>query len=773
LRARWKLFKHTLSSHAVVIGGFALLTVVLTYPLIFYFTTHIPSHMDLPPTIVEHWIWTWGFWFIKHLVVEARSWSFFTDVLFYPRGVDLTYSALFGLGLPLALAIPLVGFLGVTLTFNLFLFSAFIITAYATFLLVRDLTNDNRAAFVSGFIFAFSPFQMARVLGHFGIVTSTVWIPLYVFFFLRAVRFGYVHHLILSTLAISLTFIANPYFSIFLMFFTIIYVIYYIIFNRGYTIKNFLCTRLLPMACFAALFSLPLMWIVLTHSIDGFHMYSPKSAAIEFSADLLAFFLPSTHHSIWGNLVKPIFYFHFTGSDTEQTVYMGYVVLVLSLIAVVKSPKEQTRFWLVSAIAFFVLSLGPFLRVHGKNSFELAGLSASFPLPYFPILFIPVLKAMRGPSRFAIMCMFALAVLAGYGVTYLLKRFEGKVWATLGFLGLIITIIGLEFSIVPVPLIDARIPKVYEGIAREPSQGGTILEVPLYWSVSKYQHYQTMHQRRLVLGQAPRLNLSVDFNYADSIPFVKLFKNPQLIKDYDEHPVDKGDILRFIEFFDLSFIVIHKDLLEPGFFVYFARNPLDISPPISTLLGASEVFERLTRFLITHFPVEHIEEEGDIVVFKLARKPHSDDLWQSEDGYVLDFGSTIPQFFLTEGFWFPERSGDLTFAWADAKESRLWVYLPWVQALSMELKLLPFTIPGNPPQGMKIYVNGRFVSHISLTTSEWHRYAVHLPQTNLTRGINTFHFVYDRIASPAEVFPGNGDRRQLAVNFDFIAFHPE
>jgi hypothetical protein len=345
--------------------------------------------------------------------------------------------------------------------------------------------------------------------------------------------------------------------------------------------------------------------------------------------------------------------------------------------------------------------------------------------------------------------------------------------ATFGFLGLIIAIIGFEFSIVPVPLIDARIPKVYERVAKEPSPGGTILDVPWYWSVAKYQHYQTVHQNRLILGQAPRLNLSVDFRYADLIPFVKLFKNPQLIKDYEEHPVDKGDVLRFIEFFDLSFIVIHKDLLEPGFFVYFAQNPWDIIPLRSTLLQAPEVFDRLMRFLTAHFPVEHVEEDGDIIVLKLTRENQGDDLWKSNDGYILDFGSTISQFFLTEGFGLPERSEELTFAWAVEKESRLWAYLPRVEALAMELKIRPFAIAGRPPQGMKIYVNGRFVSDIALTDSAWRSYTVHLPRADLLKGTNTFRFVYNYAISPAEVFPGNEDRRQLAVNFDYIAFHPE
>jgi hypothetical protein len=291
--------------------------------------------------------------------------------------------------------------------------------------------------------------------------------------------------------------------------------------------------------------------------------------------------------------------------------------------------------------------------------------------------------------------------------------------------------------------------------------------------VAKYQHYQTVHQKRLLFGQAPRLSLSVDFSYADSIPFVKLFKNPQLIKDYDENSVDKGDIQRFIEFFDLSFIVIHKDLLAPWFFIYFVRYPWDTSPPSPTLMQAPEVLDRLMRFLMTYFPVAHVEEDGDTVVLKLARAPQADDLWMGKDGYSLDFDSTSSKFFLTEGWSPPERSAELTFAWADAKESRLWVYLPRGQALSMESRLRPFTFPGSPSQGMKIEVNGRFVSHISLATSEWQNYTVHLAPSDLMQGINTVRFVYDHTASPAEVLPGNGDRRQLAVCFDYIAFRPE
>ena len=65
--------RHKLSFDIGIIGGFTLLSMILTYPLILHLTTHIPFDGILPPSISEHWISMWGFWFIKHVVVEGGN----------------------------------------------------------------------------------------------------------------------------------------------------------------------------------------------------------------------------------------------------------------------------------------------------------------------------------------------------------------------------------------------------------------------------------------------------------------------------------------------------------------------------------------------------------------------------------------------------------------------------------------------------------------------------------------------------------------------------
>jgi hypothetical protein len=275
------------------------------------------------------------------------------------------------------------------------------------------------------------------------------------------------------------------------------------------------------------------------------------------------------------------------------------------------------------------------------------------------------------------------------------------------------------------------------------------LDVPLHWVISKYEYYQIKHQQRLLLGHVPRITTPFLTGYAESVPFVPLFKDPDRIKDDAQLPLDKRDVLWFIEFFDLSWIVFHKDYMWP------------------------ETFERLMRFVMTNFPVAHVEAEGDIVAVQLARDTYNVAELAEPGGYLVDFGSTTPQFFIADGWSYAERWDKLTVAWSSGKESQLWVFLPRIEDFVMELRLKPFIFPANPPQGIQLYVNGRFSSHIPMPSSEWESYTVSLPHTQLTQGINTFRFVYDYAVIPAEVVPGGDDPRTLAVAYDYIRFRPE
>lgn len=740
----------SLRLHGTIIAGLMLLTVLFTYPMGLHLTSHIPYHKYLEPSAGDHWFFLWAFGFVERSIGDRHPWSFFTDMLFYPRGLDLTVPLVFGIGLPLALSVPFVHVLGAVPTYNLFILGAFVLTAYTMFLLVRYLTDDRRAALVAAVAFAFCPYHMIRATGHFNLATSGMWLALYVLLFIKAMRRGQTRHLLLAPLILALTFAANPYYAVFLGVFSIVYAGYHG-FAAGAPGVAGLVRRLLPMGALTVLLLLPFAWLLMTHGQQDSQLSVPIAESSRWGADLLAFFIPSGHHSLWGHLVRP-FYQHVAGvsrNDTEQTVYIGYVVLSLSCLAVIRVPKADARFWLLSALIFFGLALGPILYVNGEDTLRVNNLEFFLPLPNYLLYLIPGFNAVRVPSRFSIMLMLMLAVLAGYGTKYLLSRVGGRPGVAALCLGLIVTGIAVDFLTAPLFLVDARVPPVYEQIAKRDTTAGTLLDVPLLWVLSKQQYYQATHGKRLILGQVPRLPTALFTTYADAVPLMPLFKNPARISEYEGVAPDRREILRFIAFFDLSWIVVHKQYLAP------------------------EVYARFVRFLHSHFPIAQ-EIEGDgLLALQVAREAWTPDELVEAEGYFFDFGAPVPQFFLTEGYFPPEQWGELTVVWSAGKASKLWVYLPRVGDFTMELRLLPFSFPGSPPQSVAVLANGQPVGEIALATTAWHSYTVRISGAYLRPGINRFHFRYRYTASPANVIPGQQDPRELAVAFDFVRFRPE
>jgi hypothetical protein len=105
--------------------------------------------------------------------------------------------------------------------------------------------------------------------------------------------------------------------------------------------------------------------------------------------------------------------------------------------------------------------------------------------------------------------------------------------------------------------------------------------------------------------------------------------------------------------------------------------------------------DRLQEVLMSTFPIESRVEEGQLVVLWMARDRASLAHWD-EAAYHWDFDSSDAGPWLLEGWWPPEHSGSFTFAWADGKPSRLWVFFSQRQDIVLEIGLSPFIFPGCP-----------------------------------------------------------------------------
>lgn len=139
---------------------------------------------------------------------------------------------------------------------------------------------------------------------------------------------------------------------------------------------------------------------------SSFEFFTSFSLPTKF---LLTFFAPYLFGGGDGRLFRvtyfgPPFYGEFIG-------YVGLGALILAVIALVLTKKDaRTKFWAAVALAAFALALGQYWP------FDL----------YRVIYYVPILNLFRVPARHMMEVDFALAVLAGRGLTAIAEQEDRK-----------------------------------------------------------------------------------------------------------------------------------------------------------------------------------------------------------------------------------------------------------------------------------------------------------------------------------------------------------
>ena len=160
--------------HAAILIGYGLVAVAFTWPLAVHLRTHLPGSPS-----GDTGVYVWNQWVFQHELLDHRTMPYFTEEIFAATGrANLSlhnYTAFANI-----LAFPLVRVLGVVATFNVVYLTLTVLTAYATFLLARRLTDgDTAVAWLAGALFAWSPVLVTRGMGHFSLVAAAP-LPIFV-----------------------------------------------------------------------------------------------------------------------------------------------------------------------------------------------------------------------------------------------------------------------------------------------------------------------------------------------------------------------------------------------------------------------------------------------------------------------------------------------------------------------------------------------------------------------------------------------------------------
>ncbi len=196
---------------------FVILSLLMTYPLVLHLRTAVPG----PPW--DNFVWLYDLWWFRHSIVDLGQWPTYNPGIFYPYGYDLRLSETM-LANKVLIA-PILFWGDEVLAYNVLLLLGFILTGYATYLLLAYLTGNPYAAVVGGAIFAFCPYRMHAMAAGWLPLLSTQWIPLTFLYLERTLRERKARYALAAGLFRALNILSSWYYLYVVGAFAVIYVL--------------------------------------------------------------------------------------------------------------------------------------------------------------------------------------------------------------------------------------------------------------------------------------------------------------------------------------------------------------------------------------------------------------------------------------------------------------------------------------------------------------------------------------------------------------------
>ncbi|MCG6950614.1 MAG: DUF6044 family protein [Acidobacteria bacterium] len=479
--------KEDIHRHITVLVAFAVITLVMTYPLFLQLGSSIRDPGD---PMFNAWILAWD---VEQLTNGNFS-GFFDANIFFPHQRTLAYSEhLFPQSL--VAAVPLVASNNPVLAHNLVTLLSMLTSAFGMYLLAHYLTENAVAGVVAGIVYGFSPFMFDHLV-HVQLLAAGG-IPLVFLFLARFFDEERWTDLAWLWFFVVIQMLANGYYAVYLTFFVSVTVTYQVLSAGKLRDPRFLAMLVL-LGLGVALATGPFIYqyIAFKHEMGFERMYRSN-------AEISSFFSAPWFNRLYGGWLP---------DHPEARLFPGVTPVVLAMLGVVGAlrtrgqGRESTtsgasltnpRSWFFFFIALFVFSVW-------------ASFGTSVIGPY-RLLYdhVPGFDGLRAVARIHIMTLNSLAVLAAFGVASVVAAIRRQGPRRVAAFGIPLLLL-IEYFSVPVPTtrVPAKdeLPSVYGWLAEEPG-GGPILELPLPYRGPRKNlteiarvYASTVHWRRILNG---------------------------------------------------------------------------------------------------------------------------------------------------------------------------------------------------------------------------------------------------------------------------------
>jgi hypothetical protein len=274
---------------------------------------------------------------------------------------------------------------------------AYFLGFWGTFLLSRRLGLSGISSYLVSFAYFGSVyFGLHFAIGHIPF-THFCFLPWFIFFLLKTDDGG--KYLIGAALAVFLLIIGNgaavPF--LYTAFFSGLFIILWSLNKRDFAYIKRYIAGLIGGVALAAIKFIPMTAYLMEYRWEGRQDdYTPLgllwNSFLSLNQNLFQEVIPEQH---WG--------WH------EYGAYISPLIMVLALIDVIFIFRK-IWIWLVLGIFFFLLGLGDF------SDFS----------PWSLLLQIPGFSSLRGPSRMFQFVILSAAILAGFGLDFVIGRFKIK-----------------------------------------------------------------------------------------------------------------------------------------------------------------------------------------------------------------------------------------------------------------------------------------------------------------------------------------------------------
>jgi hypothetical protein len=488
-----------------VLAYYAGATVLMTWPVVTRLRTAIPGlHGE------DNWYYVWLIgWFQKALFQLGRN-PLFVPFHNYPYGWSLAYTEITLSNVALALPFSLLD--GPVLAYNLVSLLSFILSGLVVHAWVASITGNRAAGLVGGTLFAFAPYRLAHLYGHFPLM-GTQYLALHFagLYFLLQEREPRWKTAALAGMGFGLAALSSMYYLYMTAILSGLFVLGYLLFTgRRTLVRPAFWKNLLASIGIALPFTLIAVAPYLQLGLQGNANHREFEYVDLWSASLPDFFLPSPAHFIWGDWINA----HFDRLLwIEKNLYLGVVAffLVLFVFFYRRASRGTGRmevllgFGLVCAV---VLAMGTTLHWYSEQVLlKVPAFLQEFVqrdqipvyLPnYFLFRYLPFYDGMRAWSRYGIYATLFAAVLAGIGLDRLQRLVPHRRLAmTIPVLALVI--IGVDFKIMSYPLTEVKVRPVDEWLADQPGEGAYV-QFPIDQSTRPDLIYASLDQEKPFLG---------------------------------------------------------------------------------------------------------------------------------------------------------------------------------------------------------------------------------------------------------------------------------